>query len=345
MIPQPDFLVRVSCMTYNHAPYIVDAMNGFTMQQTDFPYVCTIIDDASADGEQEVIKAYLKVHFDLDDNSIAYNEETEDYVLTFARHKSNLNCYFAIIYLKYNHYNIKKSKQPYVSRWSNTKYVALCEGDDYWTDHKKLQKQVTFLEEHLEYNVCSHNFFKYFEKEDTFSNYSRYSCIFDKNQLQFYEYSLDNYFKEWYIQTLTCVYRNGGYLNNIPREKYKHYRDDIFYYYLLKQGKGVLLKDVMGVYRIHEGGVWSLTQITTKKEASIYNAYNIYLVESDKRALYLVKCQCVDLFSYQLKNKRFLLLLKTLIKYYHLFPIKLYVIILYLFFKKIVIRILRMFYT
>ena len=146
MIPQPDFLVRVSCMTFNHAPYIVDALKGFTMQQTDFPYVCSIIDDASTDGEQEVIKAYLEEHFDLSDNSMAYNEETEDYVLTFARHKTNLNCFFAVLYLKYNHYSINKSKQPYISRWSDTKYVAHCEGDDYWIDNNKLQKEFDYLE-------------------------------------------------------------------------------------------------------------------------------------------------------------------------------------------------------
>ena len=55
------WMVRVSCMTFNHHAYIEDAMNGFCMQETDFPFVCTIVDDASTDGEPEVIKKYLKV--------------------------------------------------------------------------------------------------------------------------------------------------------------------------------------------------------------------------------------------------------------------------------------------
>ena len=63
---QMDFLVCARCFTYNHAPYIEDAMNGFCMQQTHFPYVCVIVDDASTDGESEVIKNYLQTHFDLD---------------------------------------------------------------------------------------------------------------------------------------------------------------------------------------------------------------------------------------------------------------------------------------
>ena len=56
----PKFKVTVSCMTYNQSKYITDAMNGFTMQQTSFPYVCTIVDDASTDGEQEVIHQYVE---------------------------------------------------------------------------------------------------------------------------------------------------------------------------------------------------------------------------------------------------------------------------------------------
>lgn len=143
------WVVCVSCMTYNHASYIEDAMNGFCMQETDFPFVCTIIDDASTDGEQEVIKRYLEEHFDLEDRTIVRNEETENYTLIFARHKTNKNCYFAVLYLKYNHYSIKKDKMPYITeRHENCKYIALCEGDDYWIDGKKLQKQVDFLEEH-----------------------------------------------------------------------------------------------------------------------------------------------------------------------------------------------------
>ena len=73
---QPLFMVQVSCRTFNHANYITDAMNGFTIQQTNFPYVCTIVDDASTDGEQEVIRQYLQEHFDLEDKSVVRNEET-----------------------------------------------------------------------------------------------------------------------------------------------------------------------------------------------------------------------------------------------------------------------------
>lgn len=152
------FKVRVNCMTFNHAPYIVDAMNGFCMQETTFPFVCIIIDDASTDGEPEIIKAYLEENFDLDDKAIVINEETENYRLVFARHKTNLSCYFAALFLKYNHYRIGKPKMPYVKEYTDTEYVAMCEGDDYWIAPEKLQKQVDFLESNPNYGMVHTDF-------------------------------------------------------------------------------------------------------------------------------------------------------------------------------------------
>ena len=67
---QITYMVNVKCMTYNHASFIEDTLNGFTMQETTFPFVCTIMDDASTDGEQDVIKEYLQEHFDLGDKTI-----------------------------------------------------------------------------------------------------------------------------------------------------------------------------------------------------------------------------------------------------------------------------------
>lgn len=148
-------LVYVRCYTYNQASYIEEAMDGFCMQETTFPYDCVIVDDASTDGEQEIIKNYLQTNFELTDDTIARHEETTDYYLTYAQHRSNKNCFFAVLFLKYNHYQIKKPKLPYFKEWhDNTKYVALCEGDDYWIDPLKLQKQVDFMEAHPEHSLC-----------------------------------------------------------------------------------------------------------------------------------------------------------------------------------------------
>lgn len=146
----PDFLVRIDCMTYNHAPYIEDAMNGFCMQQTTFPFVATIIDDASTDGEPEVIRSYLDAHFDLSEKGVARQWETDDAYFIYAQHRENKNCYFAVVLLKYNFYSINKSKAPLIKEWTNTKYVAFCEGDDYWIEQKKLKSQIDYMESHTE---------------------------------------------------------------------------------------------------------------------------------------------------------------------------------------------------
>ena len=141
------FKVYIRSYTYNHSLYIEDAMNGFVIQKTDFPFVATIVDDASTDETQTIITTYIERNFDTSDSSVAYREETDYGTVLFARHKSNLNCFFAVVLLKENHYSQRKSKIQYLSRWiDNVPYVALCEGDDYWTDALKLQKEVDILE-------------------------------------------------------------------------------------------------------------------------------------------------------------------------------------------------------
>lgn len=143
----PKFKVCCRCFTFNHSKYITDAMNGFTMQQTSFPFVCTIVDDASTDGEQEVIRKYVEENFEFSEGSDAFHKETYYAHITYAQHKTNKNCYFVVLYLKENHYSQKKPKMGYLSEWRDIcEYEALCEGDDYWIVPDKLQKQVNYLD-------------------------------------------------------------------------------------------------------------------------------------------------------------------------------------------------------
>ena len=142
-----NYILSIRCLTYNHAPYIEKCLDGFCMQETTFPFVCTIFDDASTDGEPEVIMKYLQKHFDLEDSSVVKNEETDDYLMTYAQHKTNRNCFFAVYFLKYNHFSINKSKLIYISDFiEGNKYYAYCEGDDYWIDPLKLQTQFDYME-------------------------------------------------------------------------------------------------------------------------------------------------------------------------------------------------------
>ena len=186
-------MVCVRCFTYNHAPYIVDTLNGFAAQQTTFPFICLIIDDASTDDEQKVIMNYLSEHCHQ------LNEENTDYAqIICSQHKANINCQLVVLLLRQNHYSIRKPKMPYLKKWNDSaKYHAMCEGDDYWIHPQKLQMQVDFMESHQDYGLIHTDF-----------------DLSDKSKRNHYKerYEDDNYFPGIIfngaaIGTLTVLYR------------------------------------------------------------------------------------------------------------------------------------------
>lgn len=231
----PKFKVTVSCMTYNQSKYITDAMNGFTMQQTSFPFVCTIVDDASTDGEQEVIRKYVEENFDFSDASVAYHKETDYAHITYAQHKSNKNCFFAVLFLKENHYSQKKDKSPYLKEWRDgVEYMALCEGDDCWIDQDKLQKQYTILHNNPHYsfvytgfNVVNHEgeilVGHKFEKrmESSFSGNNYFNLLVNMNYIM----TLTTFFRKDAICTKPGVYDYGIFLY-AARLGYAYYLSD-----------------------------------------------------------------------------------------------------------------------
>lgn len=241
--------VCVRCMTYNQASYITDAMNGFTMQQTDFPYVCCILDDCSTDGEQDVIKNYLHDNFDFEEESVVRKEETDDYVLTFAQHKVNENCYFAVLFLKYNHYSIKKAKFPYLAEWNDhSKYLAVCEGDDYWVADSKLQRQVDFLDSHPDYTMYFHNALVRYQDSDKpdriLSNFK--TGDIDTTKL----------FKYWQLPLASVVFRTCILNSEEYKELSKDFRGGFLYFLTsTKMGKVYGLAKCLSVYRKNPGGV------------------------------------------------------------------------------------------
>lgn len=197
---QNNYMVCVRCLTYNHAPYIIETLNGFTMQETSFPFVCVIIDDASNDGEQNIIAQYIEENFNLVDNTITQKEETDDYLMVFSQHKTNRNCFLSVYYLKYNHQRVRKSKMGYVSMWSNSaKYTAVCEGDDYWTSKDKLQIQVDFMEKHPEYGMCYTKVKRFLQKEK----------IFEKKEFGGPYESFHDLIKENTVPTLSVMFKTN----------------------------------------------------------------------------------------------------------------------------------------
>ena len=259
-----NYLVCVRCFTFNHTKYITEALNGFCMQETTFPYICTIVDDASTDGEQDVIRNYLQKNFALEDKSTVRDEETDDYKLLFAQHKTNKNCFFAVLYLKYNHYSnpaIKSRKFKYISEWhDNAKYSALCEGDDYWTDPMKLQKQVDFMETHPDYGMIYTGHRRYIQKESRFVEGHNESQDF--NDLLFANK----------IATHTVMLRmslwNDYYKEIEPIAKQRRWKmgDTPLWLYIMAHSKTHYLPDITGVYRKLDNSMCHFTSFTKGRD-------------------------------------------------------------------------------
>src|SRR5690554_3017735 len=124
-------LVSICCITYNHEDFIRDAIEGFLMQKTSFPIEIIIHDDASTDNTANIIEEYANKYPDL--------------FVTILQSENQWSKGGGSIYARF------------VYPRARGKYIALCEGDDYWTDPLKLQKQVDFLEANPEYILCFTN--------------------------------------------------------------------------------------------------------------------------------------------------------------------------------------------
>lgn len=237
-------LVSISCITYNHEPYIKDCLDGFLMQQCNFDYEILIHDDASTDGTANIIREYEAKYPDI--IKPIYQSENQ-----YSRGVSITSTF-----------NLSRAKG---------KYIALCEGDDYWTDPLKLQKQADILERHPEYSLVSGGYSEFYEHSG-----ERKDILHDPDNPENsspigFEVTLEMFMKKWYIQTLTMMYRNGVISGEL-RQKYHYFRDVHLIYYLLQYGNGYYITELLGVYRRHEGGIYS--QIGRANQQRLY--YLVY---------------------------------------------------------------------
>ena len=241
--PKQDYKVLVRCFTYNHSKYIEDALNGFAMQKTNFPFACLVMDDCSTDGEQEVIKAWMERECDMEK---AEYIEIELSNIILAPHKSNTNCTLAFYFLKQNLYGTGNKKMKMVCPWrEHCEYEALCEGDDYWTDSTKLQKQYDFLETHKDYTLCFHKVKTKSEKGRKHHDY------FD--HLETREYTVEEMLKRWTVPTGSMMIRKDM-LDKFPTHPKFTYGDNVMVLTCLQYGKMFCFGAYMGVYRLSESG-------------------------------------------------------------------------------------------
>lgn len=217
-----DTLVSVCCITYNHEKYIRDAVEGFLMQKTDFPIEILIHDDASTDRTAEIVREYQVAHPDL--IKAIYQTENQ--------------------FLKGLDQVLKQVYGP-----ATGKYIAICEGDDYWTDPLKLQKQVDFMEAHPECSLCCHKvqvkYEGHEEKNDLFPDLVG-GQVFTRDEMyqKYISATCSVLFRRERIDEL-MQYLEGFKVGDMP-----------LYSFYLQFGKLGYLDQVMATYRKHPESYW-----------------------------------------------------------------------------------------
>ena len=217
-------LLSICCISYNHEKYIRECIEGFLMQKTNFPIEILIFDDASTDKTQEVIKEYAS--------------ENQN-IITFIQTENQW---------QYKRYGLIDWLFPA----AKGKYIALCEGDDYWTDPYKLQKQVDFLEANPEYAICFHR--AKLKVENGVQINDQFVGPEEEKDLLIEDFILSNP-----VPTVSAIFKNVLHENFEDWESKMPFGDLLIYTKILKitNLKAKYIPDVMGVYRIHDGGIHS----------------------------------------------------------------------------------------
>ena len=212
-------IVSIACNTYNHEKYIADALEGFVSQKTNFPFEVLVMDDASTDGTADIIREYEK----------KYPELIKPIYQTVNQYSKGLN-------------PGKQNRDRAVG-----KYIALCEGDDYWIDDHKLQKQVDYMETHPDCTFCFTNGYScYGNQKPTDKKLIPWNgtAIVKKN---FNTYDVAEIEQLGYIPTCSFVWRNGL---DVLQVSERAYRGDTYYKIsMTNHGYAYFIDEQMVVYR------------------------------------------------------------------------------------------------
>lgn len=216
-------LVSIGCLAYNHELYIEKTLQGFLNQKADFEFEIIIHEDASTDKTRSIIEAYAEKYPDI----------------------------IKPIYRTENQYSKGKKMFEILFSYAQGKYIALCEGDDYWTDDFKLQKQVAFMERNFEYSLCYHNVKINIENEIFDDDIRRYSG----NQRVPLEDMIRG--EGLFCPTASLLFRKS-LVEKLPEFYYKADVEDYpLQLYLATKGKVFYFCECMAVYRKGHDGSWT----------------------------------------------------------------------------------------
>lgn len=220
-------MVAIAMLAYNHEKFIVQAIESVLMQKTSFKYKIIIAEDCSTDKTRDIIIDYQKKYPDK-------------------------------IKLILQNQNVGASKNN-IDLLNNLegKYIAALEGDDYWTDPLKLQKQVDFLEENEDFSMACNSSSEVYEDGTEFKIAKREESIIDLGMV----------LREgWFIRTASIVFRREAIKKGFPDFFFKAYSTDyILQIMILKYGKCIYFPEVMSAYRGHDGGISNASKVVNLK--------------------------------------------------------------------------------
>ena len=293
-----EILVSIRCAVYNHEPFLRQCLDGFVMQKTSFRFEAFVHDDASTDGSVAIIKEYADKYPDI----IIPILETEN---QYSKHDGAIS-------------RIMNEK-------SRGKYLAVCEGDDYWTDPLKLQKQVDYMESHPECTLCFTNAIMRWE-----DNSGKPDRLFAP-ELEERDYSGTETTMRWITPSASLVYRKSVilsdfYQNNVlGNEKVRFAGDIPLVLTCCHLGKIHAINQVTCVYRRQPNG-FMLSSDSNRRIQSGDHKLSLYKVFGPE---YLESSFNMSLYYYRLglKNAReeknwnnYIKLLFRIAKVYILYP-------------------------
>lgn len=250
------YKLSIRFMTYNHEAYIKAAMDGIYMQKTSFCFEVVVGDDFSSDKTLEIINSYPNTD------------------------KININ---VLNRKKQDNYHLNRIKYGRLYNFTDIldnckgEYVAFLDGDDYWTDPNKLQRQVDFLDNNSDYSIAAHHTENKFDdkvaaKTDVLTGKDCPEVFHLKDAL----YGTPVHISSWVVRNYFLTDKNiNKLLVQFPAAD-----DPLLLYFLLK-GKGYNFKETMGVYRITNNSVWNPRPDWEKHVTMLSYLYRIQWIIGD----------------------------------------------------------------
>ncbi len=233
-------MVSVFCTTYNQKKYIAKCLESMVNQKTNFPYEIIVRDDASTDGTSDIVREF--------------GAKYPDKIVPFIQPEN-------LFQRGLEHISFEK-----MFRMSKGKYIAVCDGDDFWTDENKLQKQVDFMESHPDYSMCGHA--AYFARDDDSLRTDRFFRL----AMGSGDLTIEEVISKWAMATTSLMYRKSCRTDIIFPYRGNCVNDDYaMMVYMALKGKIYYSDELMGAYRLSANGSISQRLLEDKEFLKKYS--------------------------------------------------------------------------